>query len=73
MRTSVASSRTATAMPSPMTRSTRRSPSTNAANTQIMMAAAEVMIRPVRARPLATAPDAPARHSSLIRDTRKTW
>ena len=82
MRTNVASSRTATATPSPMTRSTRRSPRTNAAKTQIMMAAAEVMIRPVLASALATASEsdttapvsmAPARHSSLIRETRKTW
>ena len=55
MRTSVASSSTATAMPNPMTRSTRRSPRTKAAKTQIMMAAAELLIRPVLARPLATA------------------
>jgi hypothetical protein len=80
MRTSVASSSTATAMPSPMSRSTRRSPSTKAAKTQIMTAAAEVMIRPVLARALATAsesadaePAGTARHSSLIRETRKTW
>src|SRR5579872_4832551 len=80
MRTSVASSRTAIAMPSPMTRSTRRSPRTNAAKTQIMMAAAEVMIRPVLARASATAsesavaePAGPARHSSRILETRKTW
>ena len=38
-------------MPSPMTRSTRRSPSTNAPKTQIMMAAAEVMTRPVGGQP----------------------
>ena len=75
MRTTVASSSTATAMPSPMTRSGRRSPSTNAAKTQIMMAAAEVMTRPVEASPRVTAAGfpAPAAHSSLIFDTRNTW
>ena len=62
-------------MPSPMTRSTRRSPSTNAAKTQIMMAAAEVMTRPVLARPPATASElvAPARHCSLVLEIRNTW
>ncbi len=57
-----------------MTRSTRRSPSTNAPNTQIMMEAAEVMIRPVLARPAATAPESvtPVRQISLILETRKT-
>jgi hypothetical protein len=49
MRTSVASRKMATAMPKPVTRSTRRSPRTNAAKMQIMMAAAEVMTRPVAA------------------------
>src|SRR5215469_5279211 len=75
MRTTVASSSTATAMPSPMTRSTRRSPSTNAAKTQIMMAAAEVMTRPVEASPLLTAAEfpAPPAHSSLIFEMRNTW
>ena len=75
IRTSVASRKTATAMPRPMTRSTRRSPRTNAAKTQIMMAAADVMTRPVAASPSATASEspAPASHSSLIRETRNTW
>ena len=75
MRTKVASRKMATAMPRPMTRSTRRSPSTNAAKMQIMMAAAEVMTRPVAARPLATASEsvAPPSHSSLMRDSRNTW
>jgi hypothetical protein len=75
MRTSVASSSTATAMPSPMTRSTRRSPSTNAVNTQIMMAAADVMTRPVLAMPPATASESPspASRRSLIREIRNTW
>ena len=55
MRTTVASSRTASARPSPNSFPTRSSSNTNEPNTTTMMAAAAVITRAVAARPSATA------------------
>ena len=75
MRTSVASTRTAVASPSPKTlRMCSGSLITNEAKTQNMMAAAAVMMRPVTARPSATLSELSCvrSHSSRMRDSRKT-
>ena len=75
MRTMVASTKTATARPSPNTSSTRTgSLITNDPKTHTMMAAAAVMSRPVLASPSATATvlTPRRRHSSRIRDSRNT-
>ena len=75
MRTSVTSISTATARPRPKTfRMCSGSLMTNEAKTQNMMAAAAVMIRPVTARPSATAAEfSPVRsHSSRMRESRNT-
>lgn len=73
-RMTTASSRTATARPSPNCWSMRSGLSTNAANTTIMMAAAAVMTLPVAASPSRTACDGSRvrSHSSWTRDTRNT-
>src|ERR1700722_14226304 len=75
MRTMVASTSTAVASPSPKTlRMCSGSFMTKDANTQNMMAAAAVMMRPVTASPSATESELSfvRSHSSRMRDSRKT-
>ena len=74
MRTTVASSRTASARPRPNSFAVRSSSSTNEPNTTTMMAAAAVMTRAVAARPSATAlAESPVlSYSSRTRESRKT-
>ena len=75
MRTSVTSISTATASPRPKTfKICSGSLITNEAKTQNMMAAAAVMMRPVTARPSATAAELSLvrSHSSRMRESRNT-
>ena len=61
-------------MPMPMSLRNAVSPVANPITTTISSSAAEVMMRPVRCRPVATAVglSAPRSHSSRIRDSRNT-
>ena len=70
MRTSVASSSTATARAMPSCLITIRSPVAKPANTTMMMSAALVMMRPERCSPRAIASrvGTPASHLLLMRD-----
>jgi len=74
MRTTVASTSTATAMPRPNSFNWRSTPSTNALKTHTMMSAAAVITRAVTASPSATAEAlSPVRsNSSFMRDSRNT-
>ncbi len=74
MRTTVASMSTAVARPRPNILIMGSSPSTKAANTLIMMSAAEVMTRAVAEMPSITASvlSRRCRYSSRTRDSRKT-
>ena len=74
MRTTVASSSTATASPRPISLIARRSPSTKVPNTHTMMAAAAVITRAVLARPSTTAwlLLSPRSTRSFTDDSRKT-
>ena len=73
-RTIVASTRIATARPSPNCCRPTIRPATKPENAAHMMIAAAVMIRPVRSSPWATAVSlsAPSSHASRMRVTRKT-
>ena len=73
-RTIVASTKIATARPSPNSCSPTMLPATNPENAAHMMIAAAVMIRPVCSSPSATAValSAPSSQASRIRVTRKT-
>ena len=73
-RTIVASTSTAVARPTPNIFTIGWGPSTNPANTQIMMSAADVMTRAVDEMPLMTDVrlSRPSRCSSRMRDSRKT-
>lgn len=75
VRSTNASSATAAASPVPNIATTRSPLSTKAPNTAIMMTAAELITRPVSARPMRTARalSPVRRHSSYILLTRKTW
>jgi hypothetical protein len=74
IRTTVASSSTAVANPTPNILTIGSSPSTKAPNTLIMMRAAEVMTRAVAEMPSTTAASLSPRwrYSSRTRDSRKT-
>ena len=74
MRTRVASMATAVASATPVCLMMSSWPVTNPANTMTMMSAAEVMMRPERCRPAATASSLPSpeSRSSLIRASRNT-
>jgi hypothetical protein len=73
-RTIVASMSTATARAKPTSLMTRSLPATKPANTTMMIAAADVMMRPERWSPSRTASSlgSPASCSSLIRESRNT-
>ena len=73
-RTTVASSATASAIPSPSALISTMSANANEAATTTTISAAEVTIRPLRSRPRATASWlSPVRsQTSFIRDSRKT-
>ena len=75
VRSTKASSATAAARPMPNIAMIRSPLSTNAPKTAIMITAAELITRPVSARPTRTARrlSPVSRHSSYIRLTRKTW
>src|SRR5437660_1420786 len=72
--TTIASRNTAAASPKPNSFTERSLPSMNDRNTQIMIAAAALITRPVNAMPSATAVRASPRrtHSSRTRETRNT-
>ena len=74
-RTIVASRKTATARPKPISCSAAIRPLANAANTATMITAAPVMIPPVVRRPYATASELSPllSYSSRIRLNRNTW
>jgi hypothetical protein len=73
-RTTVASMRTATAIPTPIIFTVTFGSSAKPTNTAIMIAAALVMTRPVAARPRTTLPcgSPVASQSSRIRESRNT-
>src|SRR5579884_1979681 len=73
-RTTVASTKIATASPSPNSCRPTMRPATKPENAAHMITAAAVMMRPVRSRPCATAVtlSAPRSHVSRIRVTRNT-
>ena len=73
-RTNVASTTTATIMPTPMSLIVPIWPVANPAITTTTSSAAEVMIRPVCCRPRATAVvlSAPDCHSSRMRESKNT-
>ena len=74
VRTMVASTRTAMASPTPSCLMARTSPAAKPAKTMTMRHAAEVMMRPLRCRPTATARSLSPVSSctSLMRESRKT-
>src|SRR5207247_4859592 len=74
LRMTIASRKTAVAIATPKSLSTRSSPAAKEAKTTTMTAAAAVMTRPVLASPSRTAALASPRccHSSWMRETRKT-
>ena len=75
IRTTNASKKTAAANAKPMDLMNESGSAMNAANTEIMMTAAEVTTRAPYLKPLTTASlaAAPCTNSSRMRETRNTW